>query len=30
MRGEVIAGIHVIADPRKLAILGLQLSARNY
>ena len=28
MRGEVIAGIHVIADPRKLAILGLQLSAR--
>jgi RNA polymerase sigma-70 factor, ECF subfamily len=28
MRGEVIQAVHVIADPRKLAVLGLQLSAR--
>jgi RNA polymerase sigma-70 factor (ECF subfamily) len=28
MRGEVIQAVHVIADPRKLAALGLQLSAR--
>jgi RNA polymerase sigma-70 factor (ECF subfamily) len=28
MRGEVIQAIHIIADPRKLAALGLQLSAR--
>ncbi len=27
MRGEVIESVHVIADPRKLAALGLQLSA---
>jgi RNA polymerase sigma-70 factor (ECF subfamily) len=26
MRGEVIESVHVIADPRKLAALGLQLS----
>jgi RNA polymerase sigma-70 factor, ECF subfamily len=26
VRGEVIESVHVIADPRKLAILGLQLS----
>ena len=28
MRGEVIQAVHIIADPRKLAALGLQLSAR--
>ena len=28
MRGEAIQAVHVIADPRKLAALGLQLSAR--
>jgi len=27
MRGELIESVHVIADPRKLATLGLQLSA---
>jgi RNA polymerase sigma-70 factor (ECF subfamily) len=27
MRGEVIESVHVVADPRKLALLGLQLSA---
>ena len=27
MRGELIESVHVIADPRKLAALGLQLSA---
>jgi RNA polymerase sigma-70 factor, ECF subfamily len=28
MRGDVIESVHVIADPAKLAALGLQLSAR--
>jgi RNA polymerase sigma-70 factor (ECF subfamily) len=27
MRGELIESVHVIADPHKLAALGLQLSA---
>jgi RNA polymerase sigma-70 factor (ECF subfamily) len=27
MRGELIESVHVIADPRQLATLGLQLSA---
>ena len=28
MRGEVIESVHVIADPHKLAALGLQLSGQ--
>jgi RNA polymerase sigma-70 factor, ECF subfamily len=28
MRGESIQSVHVIADPRKLSVLGLQLSVR--
>ena len=27
MRGEVIESVHVVGDPRKLALLGLRLSA---